>query len=576
MAKRSRKKPNIYNHKSSLNEFNRSVSKVENTSAAFRFSLEDKETLNDLERVNPNIMHSVLFSISKKDVGTARRFFINNVVRLYNMGVFNNSKVKSNYLSNKPESSAIELQKLIDRKYPNMSDEFHLNWVKVIFCLYYYFYDNPESIQINKKTTSIELMWFVFSLVLEKYASIEQTKQENQEEFEKYFTTWKNEHKTYKLLHNSIQTINEENKNEFIDIFNSTIEKWVSFEPDIFGLRNKKSEFLPFEDDFKKDKWEYLLKLSEKEESSYIKAVTLCDELHAVLKEKSVELADLFMYTCNFSVYYYDFIFEKLTNYLFSLFIRDINKENQKLRESEASLHAEQVKTLKGTNRNLTKNLKSIEYELNSVKNELGVLKAETEEVNKVMVDSDEINQLNLKIKELTDELDLKAEELNKVQIKSQWKENRILELEHNLSYFETVESDLLGLQNENNYIMNQISELERLENDEDDGLEFEKKLEAIKDEPILFVGGVGNMMSKFMEKFPNSDYIDISDMGVNFNVASRFKYVMIYTRVVTHSHCKRVESLVSKDKIIPLKIFNTKLVVEELYRRIIGHKNDN
>lgn len=575
MAKKGGKKRHAYTYKSSLDEYNRTVSKAENIASAFRFSLEDKDTLKDIERINPSIIHSILFSLTKKDEETARRFFTNNLIKLYSMGVFNNSKVKSNYLINKPEMALNEIQKTIERRFPKMPDDFHLNWVKVVFCLYYYFYDDLESIGVNKKVTSVELMWFVFALVLERYVVVEQCKEENKGELENYLIKWKNEHKTYKLLHNSIQVSNEETKNEFVDIFNNIIENWVSFEPEKFDKRNKTDTLLPFEEDIKKDKWKYLLDMSIKEDSSYAKAVSLCDELQGVLKEKSQELADAFTTMCNYSVYYVDYMTDRVANYLFCLYIRDITKESQKAKEETTSLHNEEIKTLKGTNRGLTKNLKSMENELTTIKRDYEVLKEKTCESDKVVVNSEEIDILNLRIQELSAELNTKAEEFNKLQSKSQWKENRILELEHSLKYYESVESDLIELQNDNNFIMSQVNDLECLENSDTDDSDFEMKLDTIKNEPILFVGGVGNMMSKFIAKFPNSDYIDISDMGVNFTVPPRFKYVVIYTRVVTHSHCKRVESLVSKDKIIPLNIFNTKLVVEELYKRISGHKSD-
>jgi hypothetical protein len=132
-----------------------------------------------------------------------------------------------------------------------------------------------------------------------------------------------------------------------------------------------------------------------------------------------------------------------------------------------------------------------------------------------------------------------------------------------------------MSLQNEKNILEAQVVKLEEMGQEDEDvkKARFEEHLNAIKDMPILFVGGTGNMMSKFMPLFPNSDYIDISDEGTNFTVPQRFAYVVVYTRVVTHSHCARVESMVDKDKIIPVNIFNTELVVEELYKNIIENK---
>ena len=99
----------------------------------------------------------------------------------------------------------------------------------------------------------------------------------------------------------------------------------------------------------------------------------------------------------------------------------------------------------------------------------------------------------------------------------------------------------------------------------------FEEQLSAIKDIPILFVGGIGDMMSKFKDIFPNSDYIDVSDEGVNFSVPPRFQYVVLYTRSITHPHCYRVESQVPRERIIFMSMSNTELVVDELYKRIVN-----
>ena len=107
------------------------------------------------------------------------------------------------------------------------------------------------------------------------------------------------------------------------------------------------------------------------------------------------------------------------------------------------------------------------------------------------------------------------------------------------------------------------------LENEETD-LDFEMKYEKIKNEPILFIGGVGDMLYKFTEMFPNSENVNLSENSASFNVPPRFKYVAIYTRVVKHSFCARAESFVSRDNIIYLNILNKKLVVDELYRNII------
>ena len=132
----------------------------------------------------------------------------------------------------------------------------------------------------------------------------------------------------------------------------------------------------------------------------------------------------------------------------------------------------------------------------------------------------------------------------------------------------------MLELQNQNNVLLSDIAKIEQFEEMGADDSDIEKKYEAIKNEPIMFIGGVGDMLQRFVELFPNSENINISDNIANFNIPNRFKYVAIYTKVVKHSFCERAESIVGKDKIIFLNILNKNLVIDELYKSIIGHKN--
>ena len=231
----------------------------------------------------------------------------------------------------------------------------------------------------------------------------------------------------------------------------------------------------------------------------------------------------------------------------------------------------EEVKTLKNSNRTFMKDIKNYEKDMATMTSKSEKLEKEVEELRQSVCNNDDVIKAQEELKKVKATLETEKENIKKVEQKSSWKDGRINELTEELKKYTTLETDLMTLQNENNAILGQIASLEALE--EENEVTIEDKLEHIKNEPILFVGGTGNMLMKFKEIFPNSDYIDISDCGSNFDVPSRFNYVVIYTRVVTHSHCKRIESQVDREKILLINICNKDLVIDELYKRIIGHK---
>lgn len=171
----------------------------------------------------------------------------------------------------------------------------------------------------------------------------------------------------------------------------------------------------------------------------------------------------------------------------------------------------------------------------------------------------------------------LKAEDLlndlKKAENKNDWYANKVSDLENELKSYDGIEQSLMVLQNENNVLLSDIAKIESLENNEDEDAEYERKLSVIREEPILFIGGSGDMLSKYLELFPNSENINISDNNPNFTIPSRIKYVAIYTKVVKHCFCERAESLVGKENLINLNVLNKKLVVDELYKNIVGHK---
>lgn len=219
----------------------------------------------------------------------------------------------------------------------------------------------------------------------------------------------------------------------------------------------------------------------------------------------------------------------------------------------------EDIKRIKTLNRTLTRQLKEYENQ---------------ESIKSVMVTevkTDELEQLQRELEEKSNAL-LEQDEQNQKNVrKLQWQENRISELEYMLKYYSSIESDLLTLQNENNSLKAQIDLLSDIEESEDED-KYEEKLNAIKDVPLFFLGGISDMMERFVKIFPNSEYVNISDDNSNFIVPPKYQYAVVYTRVLKHSHSRRLESFLPKEQIIYVNVLNTRLVVSKIYDRINGH----
>lgn len=281
--------------------------------------------------------------------------------------------------------------------------------------------------------------------------------------------------------------------------------------------------------------------------------------------------------SCLISVPYMDYSYLRQSLYIYfgNCLSMDCSRQLLKQKEDGATLLNQEVKDLKTMNRNLLKSVKKLEKEKEEYqaaqKKEYERLALERE--SQETVNKSELDALQLEVERLKGIIEESKNESQKTVNKCQWQENRIKELEHMVSYYDTIESDMLGLQNENSVLMGQIDSLESLEEESDDEV-FEKELKAIQDEPIFFLGGVNNMMERFVKLFPNSEYVNISDDNCNFNVPPKYKYAVMYTRVLTHAHSRRLESLVGKENIIPLNILNTRLAVHVIYEHIVGHRD--
>lgn len=569
-------------------QFKDFIVKEKELSYFFSLFLDNQETLKSKECFDFGVFPSLMYVLSERRDEFLNQYLSALICELKNTEYFNTSKIEIAYLKGNVQEVEKEIRKIFERFYFKSKNEGLLLYIQTVYCLFEYF-----DIYKNIKETGKEFIDFDLFIFCQTYALFtELTRNKKVVENQKNSVPLK----TVKEIERKITTLNfsdniisyscsENRKVEFISLINDLLEIWRN--EDCKEKRNKVSSldwskynldwsglFTNFDieiEGFKNVYADIVKYVSERSLTGLKNTLTSSDFEGEDIEDVRRVFSQIILVGKENINFFYSHCTLSLIIQVTSEFFKNIKK----VQEETNLLNTNNIKDLKATNRMLTKNLKTLEGQLNEAQKQIEVNREKLEcfELNEKQ--SKELVETTEKLHKMEQEyLELK-ESIKKFQNKLDWSENRVLELEHSLKYYDSLEGDLLNLQNENNILTSQIEEIERLgglENAED---EYLRKLDAIKDEPILFIGGVGNMMSKFMEQFPNSEYIDISDMGTNFIIPPRIKYVAIYTRVVTHSHCRRAESLISKDRIIPLNIFNTQLVVDELYRNIVGHKNN-
>lgn len=368
-------------------------------------------------------------------------------------------------------------------------------------------------------------------------------------------------------------------KSDLIMLYDTVFKYWYSTDSDSISLRNSFDlvKDLPFSNDMtlflnmlRKDFYaEAQIKIVGNRISYYFDD---CDKKIPFFEdEKSEEEFSAFFriiarkfiaYTNNFVSY----LFVEMTN-------KYMKEKVDGIEESKLDL-SNQLKELKSLNRNLTKNVKKLDDEVSSLKSEIESNKEKISAVTQVESENQELIELRKRVQELEDANKSLVEEQKKVSNRNEWLENKVEGLEFNLKYYQDIENDLLVLQNDNNALNGQIERIEKLEEDDSEFNDYDKKLSQIKDEPILFLGGHPNITGKLISLFPNSEVFDLSEGTSNFDIPGRIKYVAVFTRMVKHCYCERAESIMGKENIIPLNIFNSRLIVDELYKHIVGHKN--
>ena len=369
-------------------------------------------------------------------------------------------------------------------------------------------------------------------------------------------------------------------KEDFCKIYNKMIEVWCSEDT----ADEDRNAFSVFDGLDLKNDWSVLLKLLDK---NYYKKpknnkIFSLDSVYSL--EPAVEIETklktnksfqdvLYVLVVKTERWYVSFDISTISS-CFNYYVKSVLIDRFRVLDNDKAELAGQIKELKATNRTLTRDMTKLNAENEKLKKTIDENQETLSQVQQEQSDSEELVTLRDKVSEYEGRVNGLVESLSKAQNKNTWSENRIAELEKEVKYYDGVETSMLELQNQNNVLLSDIAKIEQFEEMGADDFDIEKKYEAIKNEPIMFIGGVGDMLQRFVELFPNSENINISDNIANFNIPNRFKYVAIYTKVVKHSFCERAESIVGKDKIIFLNILNKNLVIDELYKSIIGHKN--
>ena len=369
-------------------------------------------------------------------------------------------------------------------------------------------------------------------------------------------------------------------KEDFCKIYNKMIEVWCSEDT----ADEDRNAFSIFDGLDLKNDWSVLLKLLDK---NYYKKpknnkIFSLDSVYSL--EPAVEIETklktnksfqdvLYVLVVKTERWYVSFDISTISS-CFNYYVKSVLIDRFRVLDNDKAELAGQIKELKATNRTLTRDMTKLNAENEKLKKTIDENQETLSQVQQEQSDSEELVTLRDKVSEYEGRVNGLVESLSKAQNKNTWSENRIAELEKEVKYYDGVETSMLELQNQNNVLLSDIAKIEQFEEMGADDSDIEKKYEAIKNEPIMFIGGVGDMLQRFVELFPNSENINISDNIANFNIPNRFKYVAIYTKVVKHSFCERAESIVGKDKIIFLNILNKNLVIDELYKSIIGHKN--
>lgn len=567
-------------HKTSQSDFFKGLAIKENVDMMLTYCLEDEVTVANDDLLSPFMFHEFLFILSEKDENTSYRISKTNIERLFNVLNLDVAKYRHYFQKGKYQELKHQLYKLIENTLSNSFQRMNREWMRLCYLLFMFYEYNATDFsgEVIDSILSLNLLEFVFGMELERKL-VELKRDENHTydiETELMYPSWQNERQGYKLYPQSLTSPiwNEETKKEFAELYTNFVSKFISKDVEVFKNRGTIDSVIENSSKEMKDKWcnflIYCIKNNMVEGDISEDFAIFSKNIFAKF---GVNAYVLFAKICEKSNSYFSRSYEVVADEFFvrlnDLYIKELCEEKRELNR----VSQEEIKSLKSSNRAFIKDIKSYEKDTDELRKINSELKTEIEKLQKSVCNNDEFLRLQQEVGELKGKLQEIQDSESKLRQSSDWKDKRIKELTNELEQYSEIESDLITLQNENNAILSEIERIESFE-EESDEMSIDEKFEHIKNENILFVGGTGGMLLKLSNMFPNSDCIDISDMGSNFTVPQRFDYIVIYTKVVTHSHCNRIESQVDKNKIIPINICNRNLVIDELFKHINGHKN--
>ena len=550
-----------------LQEVNKNMSEI------FCRIFESSKTINEEGVVNSQLLKNIVFNLSNASSDFAGKNLMNIIEAYNNKKLFYNDAAIRCYKRGDMYTCKQEIIKLVVKKLEKVSDSFYKNWVDLCYFMFK-ISENKANLNELQNALSFSSLDYMLSTELDLILLNDLLNSEEEEiggRLEKSSKPINTDIKIpSKYLHSP--ALSDDVASEFETIFNSFMERWYSTDEEIVRERSNPEKLIDCLDYDSKGRWLFFIELAKRKNYSdaelnikvdgYLKEiVTLCGPSGVAIFSKILGTGEGYIAK----------IFDRIVLETFAYMSKVVNREVLDEKEATIKEAQDEIKSMKAQNRTLTKQAKSDESSIKSLESKIEVLQGEIDVLKNDSCRKEEADKLRNQITGLISQVNNLKEKNTKLTNDSNWKDTKISRLETQMKEYQSIEMDMMTLQNENNVILEQIKSIENLENEVNSDSEYERKLNAIKDEHILFIGGTGNMMSKFKDMFPNSDYIDISDSDSNFDIPKRFNYVVIYTRVVTHAHCERAESLVGKEKLISINIFNSRLVVEELYKNIIG-----
>ena len=530
-------------------------------------NFEDRSYVLSDDSVKFAVLKLLVYVFSENQKEYVKSRFREALNQLMKVNLFQNNKLLNNIKNGNLSGAYTDISKIMKREYGRIPIDFMDIAYSTLNILIEYFGFEEYILGYSDYLSFFEdYCFYAFVLVLEEVvwiSKIDYEKGKNIDEdyvsdYLDYFEKEKEKMKVYKFDSNLLTPSfsNQTNLSVLADIVNLYVHNWFCDKE----LKGKTLIDYPTEkitvDGTEKD-FEYfkntLLKVCPKDYK------VRCDNKSLYHRIKDI-------ISLNFLS-----ISSSVVDYVLYEMIQGVMTERFNSYNEEIKRISEQSKTLITTNRQLSKTLGKVEKELEEKGSEIANLTEELQSVTVTKENNAELEKLVVQVKDFEGIRTNLESDLSKAQSKIDWQESKIAELTDKLSFYDSIEDDLASVQNENAALISAIEKIESWDT-EDDSI-FEDKYNAIKDLPILFVGGKNNMLAKFKKEFPNSEFIDIDD-GFNFNTAGRFEYAVVFTRVVSHAQCGRLSSQMPKERIFNINTCNLRLMVDEIYRLIKGNEN--